>query len=132
MMSKMRVNKNLRTAKKFTDYNDYRDRVFGLKWGTAFSLAELTQVIKTGKQSDLDIIKELPLMSREEIDEVLQFAFLKSKQISVQYNDRDEKGNLRESITGAFKGISDEEFIYMDDGYIPWESIRNIKILENK
>ena len=130
MMSKNRDNKNLRTPKEFTDYNDYRDRVFGLKWGTAFSLAELTQVIHDGKKSDLNVIKELPLMTREEIDVVLQLAFLKSKSISIQYNDRDDKGNLRKSITGAFRGISDEEFLYLDDGYIPWESIRNVKILK--
>ncbi|BDP72679.1 hypothetical protein EfmAA96_04640 [Enterococcus faecium] len=29
-----------RTAKKFIDYNEYRDRPFGLKWGTAFAMSK--------------------------------------------------------------------------------------------
>ncbi|BDP45555.1 TPA: hypothetical protein ACGV2A_000540 [Enterococcus faecium] len=39
-----------RTAKKFIDYNEYRDRPFGLKWGTAFAMEELVNGIKKMKK----------------------------------------------------------------------------------
>lgn len=35
-----------RTKKEFLDYNEYRDRPFGLKWGTAFAMDELMSGIK--------------------------------------------------------------------------------------
>lgn len=39
-----------RTAKKFIDYNEYRDRPFGLKWGTAFAMEELVNGIKKNEE----------------------------------------------------------------------------------
>lgn len=118
-----------RTKKVFVDYNDYHDRPFGLKWGTAFSLAELTKVIAEGKDEALNQVKELPIMSRLEIDEVLQYAFLKSKNISIQLNIRDDNQNLLESIVGKFEGIADDECLYLGETEIAWESIRNIAIV---
>lgn len=118
-----------RTKKVFVDYNDYHDRPFGLKWGTAFSLAELTKVITEGQDEALNQVKELPIMSRLEIDEVLQYAFLKSKTISIQLNIRDDNQNLLESIVGKFEGIADDECLYLGETEIAWESIRNIAIL---
>ena len=41
-----------RTEKIFVDYNDYRDRPFGLKWGTAFAIDELNKVITDNKEKD--------------------------------------------------------------------------------
>lgn len=119
-----------RTKKVFVDYNDYHDRPFGLKWGTAFSLAELTKVITEGKDEALNQVKELPIMSRLEIDEVLQYAFLKSKNISIQLNIRDDNQNLLESIVGKFEGIADDECLYLGETEIAWESIRNIAIVK--
>lgn len=118
-----------RTKKVFVDYNDYHDRPFGLKWGTAFSLAELTKVITEGQDEARNQIQELPLMTRREIDEVLQYAFLKSKTISIQLNIRDENQNLIESISGKFEGIADDEYLYLGEIEISWEAIRNIKII---
>ncbi|CAM4208739.1 hypothetical protein H9L01_09935 [Erysipelothrix inopinata] len=119
-----------RTKKVFVDYNDYHDRPFGLKWGTAFSLAELTKVITEGQDEALNQVKELPIMSRLEIDEVLQYAFLKSKTISIQLNIRDDNQNLLESIVGKFEGIADDEYLYLGETEIAWESIRNIAIVK--
>lgn len=119
-----------RTKKVFVDYNDYHDRPFGLKWGTAFSLAELTKVITEGQEEALNQVKELPIMSRLEIDEVLQYAFLKSKTISIQLNIRDDNQNLLESIVGKFEGIADDECLYLGETEIAWESIRNIAIVK--
>lgn len=119
-----------RTKKVFVDYNDYHDRPFGLKWGTAFSLAELTKVITEGQEEALNQVKELPIMSRLEIDEVLQYAFLKSKPISIQLNIRDDNQNLLESIVGKFEGIADDECLYLGETEIAWESIRNIAIVK--
>ncbi len=119
-----------RTKKEFENYNDYHDRPFGLKWGTAFAIAELSALIVKTQSAALKDNKEYPLMSRFELDEVLQEAFLKSKQISIQVIERDEKGNLQDNIVGHFYGFSDEEYLYINEEGILWESIRNIALME--
>lgn len=117
-----------RTKKEFINYNDYQDRPFGLKWGTAFALAELTQVIQQTKSSALKEVVELPIMSRIEIDKVLQLAFLKAKRVSIQLNDRDKNDMLLDSIVGTFEGIADEEYLYLEARAIAWDRIRNVRI----
>lgn len=119
-----------RTDKTFEEYNDYHDRPFGLKWGTAFALDELTKVINHNKNNATKNIKALPQMSRSEIDEVLQYAFLKTKKISIQLNDRDENESLLNNLEGYFQGNVDSQSMYLQDQPINWESIRNIKICE--
>lgn len=120
-----------RSDKKFTDYNDYQDRPFGLKWGTAFALDELVKVIDHNKEKANKDIQALPLMSRKEIDEILQYALLKTQAVSIQLNSRDKAGNLKDNIIGSFQGFSDEEYLYIERVAIRWESIRNIQIVKN-
>lgn len=120
-----------RTGKEFRAYNDYEDRPFGLKWGTAFALDELTKVITHNKKKANKNIQALPLMSRKEIDKYLQYALLKTKRISIQLNSRDKYGNLKDSIEGSFEGFADEEYLHVEKVSIRWESIRNIQIIEN-
>lgn len=124
------MTKRKRTKKQFLDYNDYHDRPFGLKWGTAFALDELMKVVNQNKKTALLDIKELPLMSRVSIDKVLQIAVIKSLRVSIQLNHRDEVGNLSHNIEGVFQGYSDEDFLYIDDLAIEWQSIRNVAIIE--
>lgn len=118
-----------RTKKVFVDYNDYRDRPFGLKWGTAFALDELMKVVTKNQNHALRKIDELPIMTRIEIDKVLQMAVLKQKEVTVQLNNRDEDGLLLPSIQGKFQGYADEFNLYIDDFEIPWEQIRNIRVI---
>ncbi len=126
----LKTNNNKRTKKEFTDYNDYRDRSFGLKWNTAFAIDELNKVIVDNKEDSLKVIKELPKMNRTEIDEVLQYAFLKSKKVSIQLNVRDKNNRLIENIVGIFNGYSDRNHLYLSDKKIPWTMIHNIAIIE--
>ena len=71
-----------RTAKKFIDYNEYRDRPFGLKWGTAFAMEELVNGIKKNEEE----ARKQPLpkqqMTLQEIDSILTEAFLSRKAAS--------------------------------------------------
>lgn len=119
-----------RTKKEFKNYNEYQDRPFGLKWGTAFALAELTKTIDEGKDDALKVVSALPQMDREEIDAVLQFAFLKSKVISVQVNLMDDHQRLRESVTGKFEGMADDSFFYVEDYAISWDIVRNVAVIK--
>ncbi|WP_159638997.1 hypothetical protein [Erysipelothrix anatis] len=119
-----------RTKKEFKNYNEYQDRPFGLKWGTAFALAELTKTIDEGKSDALKVVPALPQMDREEIDAVLQFAFLKSKVISVQVNIMDDHQRLRESVTGKFEGMADDSFFYIEGYAISWDIVRNVAVVE--
>lgn len=127
----LRVTMRQRTKKEFKDYNEYQDRPFGLKWGPAFALSELVQVITKAKSSALRKVDELPMMTRREIDTILQNAFLKSKEVSIQQSDRDSNGILQDSIQGKFMGLADEECLYIEDIAIAWDSIRNIKIIND-
>jgi len=119
-----------RTKKEFENYNDYQDRPFGLKWGTAFSLSELTQVIEKARHVALKEVVPLPVMTVEEIDEILQLAFKKNKKVSIQLHLTDDYGNLYESIEGRFEGKYDHERVYIEGIAIPWELIRNIEIVD--
>lgn len=119
-----------RTKKVFTDYNDYKDRPFGLKWGTAFALAELTQMIDKNKTQALKVNEEFPIMDRKDQDQILQLAFLKSKLVSVQLDHRDENGHLFDSIEGPFVGMADQDYLYINDHALAWDSIRNIRIID--
>ena len=121
--------KRNKSKKEFLKYNDYEDRPFGLKWGTAFEIAELTTSIKTNQISATKEIEELPKMSRLEIDNILQIAFLKSRKIEIQLNTRDSFGNLLDSITGTFEGYADDTTLFLDSVDIQWGDIRNIKLL---
>lgn len=122
--------KRKRTEKVFVEYNDYHDRPFGLKWGTAFAIDELNKVITDNKELDRKNIDKLPQMSRNEIDDVLQLAFLKSKIVTIQLNSNNLDGKLEENITGYFKGFADSEFVYIEHTAIKWESIRNIQLID--
>ena len=124
----LKTKNNKRTHKKFEDYNDYRDRPFGLKWGTAFAIDELNKVIIDNKNKALKHTEELPQMIREEIDEILQYAFLKSKKISIQLNMKDDLGHYYDNIIGSFKGYADTDYLYIDNYRIEWNLIRNIRL----
>lgn len=126
----MKMKKRKRTEKVFVDYNDYKDRPFGLKWGTAFAIDELNKVITENKEADNNVVLELPQMMREDIDKVLQSAFLKSKSVSVQLNIKDELGHYQDNITGKFDGMADGEFVYINNVAIEWVLIRNIALVE--
>lgn len=126
----MKMKKRKRTEKVFVDYNDYKDRPFGLKWGTAFAIDELNKVITENKEADNKVVLELPQMMREDIDKVLQSAFLKSKSVSVQLNIKDELGHYQDNITGKFDGMADGEFVYINNVAIEWFLIRNIALVE--
>lgn len=117
-----------RTKKTFTNYNDYHDRPFGLKWGTAFALSELTKTINEGQVQEMKKNIELPQMTQEEMDLVLQHAFTKSCRISIQVNLRDENNNLIDTITGSFTGYSDHMYLYVENNVISWDVIRNISL----
>lgn len=120
-----------RTKKEFTDYNDYRDRSFGLKWNTAFAIDELNKVIVDNKETSLKVTQELPKMSRMEIDEVLQYAFLKTKKVSIQLNMKDENDNYLDNIIGSFNGYADTQYLYLSNYRVQWDFIRNIAIIED-
>lgn len=126
----MKMKKRKRTEKVFVDYNDYKDRPFGLKWGTAFAIDELNKVITENKEADNKVVLVLPQMMREDIDKVLQSAFLKSKSVSVQLNIKDELGHYQDNITGKFDGMADGEFVYINNVAIEWVLIRNIALVE--
>lgn len=122
------MTKQRRTPKVFVNYNEYQDRQFGQKWGTAFAIEELSQAIDINKRISQKKVSELPQQTRLEMDNILQLAFLKSKVISIQTNKRNELGSLLDSIEGKFEGFANEEFLYINDMPIAWDDIRNISL----
>ena len=116
----------------FVPYNEYQDRQFGLEWGTAFAIDELNKVITDNKEKENRTTTELPQMSRDDMDKILQVAFLKSKKVSIQLNAKDDFGNYFDSIVGQFEGYADSEFIYIESKAIAWHLIRNISLADTK
>lgn len=121
-----------RTKKIFKDYNAYRDRVFGLKWGTAYALDDLMKGVRANEEYALknNVAKEQ--MSREEIDIVLSESFLQHKEVSLQLNTLDEFGRLIDNKSGFFIGESYQDYFVLNDQIILWEDVRHIEIKQEK
>ncbi|NTK27711.1 hypothetical protein HQ648_10280 [Enterococcus faecium] len=121
-----------RTAKKFIDYNEYRDRPFGLKWGTAFAMEELVNGIKKNEEE----ARKQPLpkqqMTLQEIDSILTEAFLSRKAVIIQLNLKDEFGRLLDEVEGHFIGETYEDYFMIDHQPILWEDVRYIELKETK
>ena len=83
-----------RTKKTFTDYNQYRDRPFGLKWATAYAMDDLMKGVLENEAWATKEVVGLDLMNREEIDAILSESFLYHKPISLQLNTKDEFGRF--------------------------------------
>lgn len=115
-----------RTKKEFLDYNEYRDRPFGLKWGTAFAMDELVKGIDENAEAALKDLPPQSQMTREEIDQVLLQSFLYRQKVTIQLNTKDEFGRYRENIEGVFLGECDEEYLTIDQYHILWENIRHV------
>ncbi|RSL37131.1 hypothetical protein [Enterococcus durans] len=121
-----------RTKKEFLDYNEYRDRPFGLKWGTAFAMDELMSGIKKNEAWAIKEIQPLTPMSREEIDAVLLESFLYHKKITLQRNTKDEFGRYLENIEGTFTGEAYDDYLVLEDTKIYWSDIRHIEKKEEE
>ena len=121
-----------RTAKKFIDYNEYRDRPFGLKWGTAFAMEELVNGIKKNEEE----ARKQPLpkqqMTLQENDSILTEAFLSRKAVIIQLNLKDEFGRLLDEVEGHFIGEAYEDYFMIDHQPILWEDVRYIELKETK
>lgn len=121
-----------RTKKEFLDYNEYRDRPFGLKWGTAFAMDELMSGIKKNEAWAIKEIQPLTPMSREEIDAVLLESFLYHKKITLQRNTKDEFDRYLENIEGTFTGEAYDDYLVLEDTKIYWSDIRHIEKKEQE
>lgn len=121
-----------RTKKSFLDYNEYHDRPFGLKWGTAYAMDELVKGIKENEAWATKEIAALELMNREEIDVILSESFLYHKPISIQLNTKDEFGRFLDPLEGQFLGEAYDDYFVLNDQQIFWPEVRHIEIKKEK
>ena len=121
-----------RTKKEFRDYNDFRDRVFGLKWGTAFAMDDLMKKVHANEYYALKDHAALPEMDREAIDLVLSESFLQTKELLIQLHQRDEFGRLLDPLIGTFQGEAYEDYFVFNDKLIQWEDVRHARLTDNK
>lgn len=119
-----------RTKKEFKDYNDFHDRPFGLKWGTAYAMDDLMKGVRANEEYALKSIASKPLMSREEIDIVLSESFLKHKEVTVQLNILDEFGRLIDDVSGYFTGEAYQDYFVLDNTVVLWEDVRHIEAVK--
>lgn len=121
-----------RTKKVFTDYNEYQDRPFGLKWGTAFAMDELMKSIHLNEYEALKEPPRWPLMTRQEIDICLSEAFFYQQPLMIQLNLVDPFGRMLEHLEGFFFGEAYEDYFVFNDQKILWEDVRHVKIKEQQ
>lgn len=120
-----------RTKKEFQEYNDFHDRPFGLKWGTAYAMDDLMKGVRANEEYALKTNAAKPQMSREEIDIVLSQSFLNHKEVILQLNVVDEFGRLVDNQSGYFTGEAYQDYFVFEDRNINWEDVRNIEIVDN-
>ncbi|WP_137665427.1 hypothetical protein [Enterococcus hulanensis] len=119
-----------RTKKEFQDYNDFHDRPFGLKWGTAYAMDDLMKGVRANEEYALKSNAAKPLMSREEIDICLSESFLKHKEIALQLNIVDEFGRLIDEQFGYFSGEAYQDYFVFENQKIDWQDVRNVEIID--
>lgn len=119
-----------RTKKEFQDYNDFHDRPFGLKWGTAYAMDDLMKGVRANEEYALKDNAAKPQMSREEVDIILSESFLKHKEVRLQLNIVDEFGRLEDDQTGYFFGEAYSDYFVFDEKKINWEDVRHIEIVD--
>lgn len=121
-----------RTKKTFLDYNEFRDRPFGLKWGTAYAMDELVKGIRENEAWATKEVAALELMNREEIDVILSESFLYHKPVSIQLNTKDEFGRFLDPLEGQFLGEAYDDYFVLNDQQIYWTDVRHIEIKKEK
>ena len=109
-----------RTKKTFTDYNQYRDRPFGLKWATAYAMDDLMKGVIENEAWATKEVVGLELMNREEIDTILLESFLYHKPITLQLNTKDEFGRFLDPVEGQFLGEAYEDYFVLNEQAIYW------------
>ncbi len=117
-----------RTKKSFLDYNEYHDRPFGLKWGTAYAMDELVKGIKENEAWAIKEVAALELMNREEIDVILSESFLYHKSVSIQLNTKNEFGRFLDPLVGLFLSEAYDDYFVINDQQIFWSDVRHIEI----
>lgn len=120
-----------RTKKEFQEYNDFHDRPFGLKWGTAYAMDDLMKGVRANEEYALKTNAAKPQMGREEIDIVLSESFLNHKEVILQLNVVDEFGRLVDNQFGYFTGEAYHDYFVFEDRNINWEDVRNVEIVDN-
>lgn len=119
--------KRKNTKKNFRDYNDYHDRGM-IKWGTAYAMGELVQVIGENRADAYKVNKRYGQLSPEAISEILSEALFTNKPIHVQLNQLDMMGRTEDTLNGYFEGRFDDDGMYLDERLIMWDEIRFIEI----
>lgn len=119
-----------RTKKEFKDYNDFHDRPFPLKWGTAYAMDDLMKHVKAGEKYALKEITAKQRMTRDQVDMILSESYLKHQEVSLQLNFLDEFGRLIDSIKGYFHGEAYQDYFVINDQKVYWEDVRNIELVE--
>lgn len=97
-----------------------------VKWAGMY-LSEHTETINKDKSRRGRIVKERPEMFEIEIREILNISIVKNQQVSVQSRERDLDGNLLDNVEGFVIGF-DEDFLYIGDKKILYNSIRNVQL----
>lgn len=120
-----------RIKKEFKDYNEFHDRPFSLKWGTAYALADLMKDVRANEEYALKSNTARQQMTRENIDAVLSDSFLRNKEVTVQLNLLDEFGRLLDDLSGYFKGEAYQDYFVFNGQVIYWEDVRHVEFKES-
>lgn len=121
-----------RTKKEFKDYNEYKDRPFGVKWGTAYAMDDLIKSVRAGHDDAMKDYEALNQMSINEVDTLLTESYLYNRPIIIQLNRKDKLGRLSDSLEGIFKGEAYDDYFIFSDNKIEWDEVRNIKVGSNQ
>lgn len=105
--------------------NQYQDR--GMKKWAGFYLSEHSAEQEKLKVLAAHVNKPKPVMTTQEIGEVLQFAMLKNKKVAVQLEAVDCNGNYYDDIIGYWSN-SNSLGIYIGTTKVDYDEIRNIEI----
>ncbi|MEB7389066.1 hypothetical protein NGC53_04545 [Aerococcus viridans] len=129
-LSWLKKQRHPRTRKHFTPYNEYEDRSFGMKWATAYAMDELVKGIQSNHKDAAKVSIPLPEMTREEVDQALQEAWLNHYPVSIQLSLKDYLGRYLDHIFGWFNGESNYFYFLIGSRKILWDDVRHIELVK--
>lgn len=113
-------------VQQFFDH-DYHDRGM-IKW-QGYMLSDHTSALKKESKQRATVIEPKPLMTAEEIGEVLEQSYANNKRVSLQLYSTSSDRTLEPDKTGKVLGVQDNNVFVDGNDWIAIDTIRHAELI---
>lgn len=113
-------------VQQFFDH-DYHDRGM-IKW-QGYMLSDHTSALKKENEQRDTVIEPKPVMTAEEIGEVLEQSYANNKRVSLQLYSTNSDRTLEPDKTGKVLGVQDNNVFVDGNDWIAIDAIRHAELI---